>query len=101
MKYLTAQNHDHVEFEDCRRLWLTVLASALEQHRKEIEKEEGERGLKPSETCARARALHYVRSRDCRIVTHLAGFEYNADRMIRFLDGEGPAVRWARKDAEE
>ena len=94
-------SHDHVEFEDCRRLWIAVLVNALEQHRKEIEKEARERGYKPVQSKVRARALRYVKSRDCKIVTHLAGFEYNADRMIRFLNGEGPAPLWARKETEE
>lgn len=94
-------SHDHVEFEDCRRLWIAVLVNALEQHRKEIEKEARERGYRPVQSKARALAVRYVKSRDCKIVTHLAGFEYNADRMIRFLNGEGPAVRWVRKETEE
>lgn len=98
MKDLIAQTLDHIDFENCRNLWIAVIANALEQYRKEIEKEEGKRGFKPSETCARTRAMRYVRSRDCKIVMHLAGFDYNADRMIRFLNGEGPAVRWVRKD---
>lgn len=93
-------SHDHIEFADCRRLWITILVTALEHYRKQIEKEEARRNFRPGPTSARSIAHRYVRSRDCKIVTHLAGFEYNADRMVRFLDGEGPAVRWARKETE-
>lgn len=95
MKDLASQTHDHIEFEDCRRLWITVLVTALELYRKEIEKEEGEPRFRPSETCARARALRYVRSRDCAIVMHLAGFEDRGiEPLIAWLDGNGPAPRW-------
>lgn len=88
-------DHAHIEFEDCRRLWITVLVNALELYRKQIEKEEAERGFVPSETCARARAKRYVHSRDCKIVMHLAGFEdRSVDHLDRWLDGEGPAPRW-------
>lgn len=94
-------SHDHIEFEACRRLWITVLLSALHHHRKDIEKEAQKYGRKPAQSRARERAVNYVRSRDCQIVALRAGFELKVEQVIRWLDGEGPAPRWSRKDAEE
>ena len=95
MKDLTSQNHVHIEFEDCRRLWVTVLVAALESYRKAIDREEAKSNFRPGPTSARSRALRWARSRDCKIVMHLAGFEDRGiEPLIRWLDGEGPAPRW-------